>query len=77
MARICHFCKKRPQAGNIISHSNIKTKTRRLPNIQKVRAVVSGITQRVYACTRCIRSGVVTKPIPRTYKAPTAEAAEA
>lgn len=62
MARRCAICEKVPVVGNKISHSNIKTKIRHFPNLQKVRAVIGGVTQRVYACTRCLRSGFVAKP---------------
>jgi len=62
VARICAICEKVPVVGNKISHSNIKTKIRHFPNLQKVRAVIGGVTQRVYACTRCLRSGFVAKP---------------
>lgn len=30
------------------------------PNIRRVKAVVNGAPVRVYACTRCMRSGAVT-----------------
>jgi large subunit ribosomal protein L28 len=58
---VCDICSKRRMVGNQISHSNIKTKKRQNGNIQKVRAVVNGTVQRVYACTRCLRSGRVAK----------------
>ena len=35
MARVCELTGKRPQTGNSVSHSNIKTKRRFLPNLQK------------------------------------------
>lgn len=65
MARVCYYCAKRPMVGNKISHSNIKTKIRHIPNLQNVRAMVDGVSRRIYACTRCIRSGWVTKPLFR------------
>jgi large subunit ribosomal protein L28 len=34
MARICTFTGKRPTISNKVSHSNIKTKRRQLPNLQ-------------------------------------------
>ncbi|OGT54617.1 MAG: 50S ribosomal protein L28 [Gammaproteobacteria bacterium RIFCSPHIGHO2_12_FULL_41_15] len=37
MARVCELTGKRPQAGNRVSHSNIKTRRRFLPNLQKRR----------------------------------------
>lgn len=73
MARFCDYCGKGPVTGNKVSHSNIKTKTRWLPNLKKMKAVVAGTTQAVKACTRCIRSGVVVRPLKRTYKAPATE----
>ncbi len=71
MARVCQFCEKRPRTGHLVSHSNIKTKTRWNPNLKKMKAVVAGTTQTVRACTRCIRSGKITRPVKRTYKAAT------
>lgn len=37
MARICKLTGKRPNTANKVSHSNIKTKKRQLPNIQTKR----------------------------------------
>ncbi len=76
MARRCEFCGKSPVVGNKISHSNIKTKIRHIPNLQKVRAMIDGVTQRVYACTRCLRSGFLAKPLvqKRAVAAPEAAA---
>jgi large subunit ribosomal protein L28 len=44
-----------------LSHSHRRTRRRWNPNIQRVRAVVDGRTQRVRACTSCIRAGKVQK----------------
>ena len=74
MARVCDFCSKRPRSGNKISHSNIKTRTRWLPNLKKVKALIGGATRPVYACTRCIKSGLVTKPPVRNWKPATTPA---
>lgn len=63
MARVCHYCEKKPVTGNKISHSNIKTKVRHFPNLQKVRALIGGVATRVYVCTRCLRSGFLAKPL--------------
>lgn len=72
MARVCEFCDKRPRTGHQVSHSNIKTKTRWLPNLKRMKAVVDGTTQTVRVCTRCIRSGLVARPVKRTWKPGTA-----
>jgi large subunit ribosomal protein L28 len=37
MARKCILTGKRPNVANKVSHSNIKTKTRQLPNLQTKR----------------------------------------
>ena len=61
MAQVCEFCGKKPSSGNNVSHANNKTKRRFQPNLQRVRAKVDGGVRRVRVCTRCIRSGKVTK----------------
>jgi len=37
MARVCEITGKKPITGNTVSHSNIKTKRRFLPNLQTKR----------------------------------------
>lgn len=37
MARVCQVTGKKPMRGNTVSHSNIKTKRRFLPNLQTKR----------------------------------------
>jgi large subunit ribosomal protein L28 len=37
MSRVCQITGKRPITGNKVSHSNIKTKRRFLPNLQTKR----------------------------------------
>jgi large subunit ribosomal protein L28 len=37
MARVCQVTGKRPLSGHNVSHSNIKTKRRFLPNLQTKR----------------------------------------
>lgn len=57
----CEICGKKQMSGNKVSHSNIKTRTKQRPNIKRVRALVKGQVKRVQVCTRCLRSGKVTK----------------
>lgn len=71
MARQCDICSKKPTTGNKVSHSNIKTRIRWLPNLKKVKHFAGGCTTRITACTRCIKSGFVTKPPVRSYRATT------
>ena len=66
MARQCDLCGKIPQTGNLVSHSNRKTRRVFNPNLQKVRhQCQNGQVLTISACTRCIRSGYVTKPAAR------------
>jgi large subunit ribosomal protein L28 len=68
MARVCVSCNKKPTTGNLVSHSNIHTRTRWIPNLKRMKAVINGLTQKAYFCTRCIRSGKVLRPLKRNYK---------
>ena len=61
MARVCYTCGKGPTVGNNVSHANNKTKRRWLPNLQSVRIIEDGDVKRVRVCSRCIKSGRVTK----------------
>jgi len=58
----CSICGKTRMVGNNVSHANNKTKRVFKPNIQRIRVPADGrATRRIYACTRCIRSGKVVK----------------
>jgi large subunit ribosomal protein L28 len=61
MAKVCHTCGKGPSFGNTRSHSMVATRRRFNPNLQKVRISDDGRPKRVYVCTRCLKSGQVTK----------------
>lgn len=61
MARKCYFCDKGTVFGRSVSHAHNVTRRAFKPNLQKVRAFVDGVPRRVLVCTRCLRSGKVTK----------------
>jgi large subunit ribosomal protein L28 len=61
MSKICDVCGKKPVTGNSVSHSHRRTTRVRAPNLQRVHAVIAGKRQWIKACTRCIKSGRVTK----------------
>ena len=61
MAQTCEICGKHRSVGNNVSHANNRTKRTWQANLQTVRAKVSGGVRRVLVCTRCLRSGKVTK----------------
>ncbi len=64
MGKECAICGKKPQVGNNVSHAHNKTKRRFLPNLKNVRTQLeSGEVKRLSVCTKCIRSGAVTKPV--------------
>jgi len=59
MAAKCDVCSKGPGFGHQVSHSNVKTKRRFNPNIQRVKAVIKGTPKHVNVCTSCLRAGKV------------------
>lgn len=63
MSRKCSICHKGTISGNTVSHSNIKTNRRWLPNIQMIRILVKGVVKREYVCTKCLKAGKVKKAI--------------
>lgn len=63
MAATCEICGKGPAYGNNVSHAHNKTRRRWNPNLQKVRAVQKGQIKQIRVCSRCLRSGAVTKAV--------------
>ena len=61
VASTCDICKKGPSFGNNVSHSQVKTRRRWNPNIQRVRTLVGGSTKRQNVCTSCLKAGKVTR----------------
>ncbi len=59
----CDICGKKRIKGNNVSHANNKTKRVIEPNIQGVRVATSGGSKKMNVCTRCIRSGLITKAV--------------
>ncbi|NLV91256.1 MAG: 50S ribosomal protein L28 [Firmicutes bacterium] len=64
MARVCVVCNKGTRTGNAVSHSMRATKRTWRPNLQKIRVTDNnGATRRAYVCTRCLKSGKVTRAL--------------
>lgn len=61
MARKCFSCGKGPVSANKVSHSNIKTKRRQLPNLHSVKIMLRGAAKTVRLCTGCLKAGKFTK----------------
>ena len=72
MAQRCDICGKGPQFGNRVSHAHNVTHRRFNPNLQRVRSVMKGVQRKIRVCTRCLRSGKVTKPAPQRKATPAA-----
>ena len=59
----CEFCDKGVSFGIRVSHSHRRSNRPWKPNVKRVKAIVNGTPRHVYVCTRCLRSGKVTRAI--------------
>jgi large subunit ribosomal protein L28 len=58
---MCSVCGKQRRVANNVSHSNIKTKSIQRPNLRRVHVKVGNTSTHVRVCSRCLRSGSVSK----------------
>ncbi len=63
MSRKCEVCGKGQVSGNNVSHSNRHTRRKWNANIQSIRIDDNGTVRKANVCTRCLRSGKVTRAI--------------
>ncbi|MDZ7317663.1 MAG: 50S ribosomal protein L28 [candidate division KSB1 bacterium] len=61
MSKICSICGKKPQIGHQVSHAHKASKRRFYPNVHKTKISTDSGAKSAYVCTRCLRSGKVTK----------------
>ena len=59
----CSYCEKSVLFGIKVSHSHRRSNRKWKPNVKRVKAVVNGTNRHVYTCTRCLRSGKVTRAV--------------
>ena len=59
----CDFCDKGVTFGIALSHSHRRSNRSWKPNVKRVKALVAGAPRHVHACTRCLRSGKVTRAV--------------
>ena len=59
----CDICNKGVTFGIKVSHSHRRSNRAWKPNVVKVKAIVNGTPKRVNVCTRCLRSGKVTRAV--------------
>jgi large subunit ribosomal protein L28 len=57
----CAICSKQRRVANNVSHSNIKTRSTQHANLRRVHVKLNGSNTHIKVCTRCLRSGLVTK----------------
>lgn len=57
----CQYCGKGVSFGIKVSHSHRRSNKMWKANIRSVRAIVDGVHKRIAVCTRCLRSGKVTR----------------
>ena len=77
MGKFCQVCGKGLMSGNNVSHSNRKSSHFWAPNVQKVRINLGGTPVSLNVCTRCLRSGYVSRALPKQKVAEPAPAAVA
>ena len=59
----CDICGKGVTFGIKVSHSHRRSNKAWKPNVKKVKAIVNGNTKSINVCTRCLRSGKVTRAV--------------
>ena len=59
----CDICGKGVTFGIAVSHSHRRSNRMWKPNVRRVKAIVDGSPKRIYACTRFLRSGKVTRAV--------------
>ena len=59
----CEICGKGVTFGIKVSHSHRRANKAWKPNVRRVKAIVDGTPTKVYACTRCLRSGKVNRAV--------------
>ncbi len=64
MSRICAICVKGRQVCFNVIHAHNRTKKVSLPKLHQVRAYSQVGVRTIKVCTRCLRSGLVSKPAP-------------
>ncbi len=63
MPKVCDICGKGPVFGNTVSHSHKAASRKWSPNLQHVKALTDVGPRQIWACTRCLRSGLIKKAI--------------
>ncbi|OGO84439.1 MAG: 50S ribosomal protein L28 [Clostridiales bacterium GWE2_32_10] len=57
----CSICEKASHFGIKVSHSHRRANKQWKSNIKKVRVNLNGTSESVHVCTRCLKSGLVSR----------------
>ena len=63
MSRRCDICGKGTISGNSVSKSYNHSRRTWKPNLVEIKTEIGGTTMTLKICTRCLRSGYVTKKV--------------
>ncbi|MFA5839372.1 MAG: 50S ribosomal protein L28 [Candidatus Margulisiibacteriota bacterium] len=61
MSKKCVICDKKAVIGNSVSHSNMKSKRKFRPNLQKINIILKGKACKEYVCTKCLKADKIRK----------------
>ncbi len=59
----CDCCGKGVSFGIQMSHSHRRANKAWKPNVKRVKAMVDGSPRYIHVCTRCMRSGKITRAL--------------
>ena len=59
----CDVCGKGLAFGIKVSHSHRRSNRTWAPNVRRIRVIENGSVKTKHVCTRCIRSGKITRAI--------------
>ena len=70
MLKVCALCGKGPQTGKTVARKGLAkskggtgskitrwSKRKFLPNLQRMRIIISGHPKRVFVCAKCVKKG--------------------
>ena len=66
----CDICGKGMTFGIQVSHSHRRSNRTWKPNVRRIKAIVNGTPRHINVCSRCLRSGKVTRAIQVNTKNP-------
>ncbi len=59
----CDICSKEIAFGNKVSQSHRHSNRAWKPKVKKLKTIINGAPRRINVCTRCLRSGKVTRAV--------------